>query len=67
MYKSGHNKLSDAVKGFKKKGTEGSLTRIAHSKGYSSPIKFARHVMADKKDYSPKTVKKANWAKNMNS
>jgi hypothetical protein len=66
MYKSGHKRLSSAAGDFKKKGTEGSLTRIAHEHGYKKALPFARHVMSDKKDFSPKVVKKANWARNMN-
>jgi hypothetical protein len=48
------------------KGTVGSFTKWAHSRGYSKPIEAARHVMAHKDKYSPSIVKKANWARNMN-
>jgi hypothetical protein len=55
-----------SVARMKKKGTVGSLTKIAKSHGYSSALPFAHHVMADKKDFSPKVVKKSNWAVNIN-
>lgn len=56
-----------ANKRMEEKGTKGSFTKWAHSHGYSSPLKAAKHVMADKGKYSPKIVKKANYAKNVNS
>jgi hypothetical protein len=58
--------IQGANERMKKKGTEGSLTRIAERHGYSSPLGFAKHVMADKKDFPAKTVKKANFAVNAN-
>lgn len=66
MYKSGQKQLSSAAEDFKRKGTEGSLTRIAKQHGYASAMPFARHVMSHKDKFSPKVVKKANWANNMN-
>ena len=55
-----------SVKRMKEKGTEGSLTRIAEKHGYSSALPFAKKVMAHTENYSPKVVKKSNWAVNMN-
>lgn len=56
-----------ATKKMEEKGTEGSLTRIAHHSGYDSPLEFARHVMAAPKgEYSTKTRKKAGFAANIN-
>jgi hypothetical protein len=55
-----------ASKKMKEKGTEGSFTKIAQSAGYSSPLEYARHVMAAPDEHSPSTVKKANFAKNVN-
>lgn len=67
MYKSGGKRWAQkATERMKRKGTEGSLTRIAHSHGYSSPLKFARHVEANPSDYSSKTEKKARFAANIN-
>lgn len=66
MYKSGHKWAQKANKRMEKKGTKGSLTRIAHEHGYSSPLKFARHVEANPDDYSPKTEKKSRFAANIN-
>lgn len=54
-------------KEIKRKGTEGVFTQKAHSAGYSSPIKYARHVMAHTEDYPAKTVHEAAFAKNINS
>jgi hypothetical protein len=48
------------------KGTVGSFTKIAHSAGYDSPLEYARHVMAAPEKFDPSTVKKANFAKNIN-
>lgn len=48
----------------KKKGTEGSFTRIAKRMGMSTGA-AARHIMAHKDDFSPSTVKKANFARNV--
>jgi hypothetical protein len=49
-----------------KKGTVGSFTEIAHRAGYDSPLEYAKHVMAAPSAHSPSTVKKANFAKNVN-
>jgi len=50
----------------KKKGTEGSFTKLAHEAGYDSPLEYAKHVMAAPDNFSSSTVKKANFAKNIN-
>lgn len=50
-----------------RKGTEGSFTKQADAAGYSSPIQYARHVMAHTEDYPAKTVHRAAFAKNVNS
>lgn len=44
-------------------GTKGTLTAAAtrHNMG---PQEFARHVLAHKDEFSPKMVKKANFARN---
>lgn len=54
-------------KEMKEKGTEGAFTEQAHRAGYDSPIKYARHVMANTEDYPAKTVHRAAFAKNINS
>ena len=48
----------------KEKGTEGSFTNIAKRHG-EEPKEFASHVMANKEQYDPKVVKKANWLRNV--
>jgi len=55
-----------ASKKMEKKGTVGSFTKIASSAGYDSPLEYAKHVMANPSSHSPSTVKKANFAKNIN-
>lgn len=59
--------MQKANERMKEKGTEGSFTRWAKSHGYSSPLKAAKHVMANKDKYSSSIVKKANFARNANS
>lgn len=49
-----------------KKGTVGSLTRMAHRAGYSSPLAYARKIKNDP-HASGKAKKKANWAVNINA
>ncbi|MGH9437891.1 MAG: helix-turn-helix domain-containing protein [Terriglobia bacterium] len=56
--------IQNASKRMKKKGTEGSFTRIAKRMGMSTGA-AARHIMAHKDDFSPSTVKKANFARNV--
>ncbi len=58
--------LSDAAKGFKAKGSEGTLTAAAHRAGYGSALDYARHEKNDP-DASTKMKRKAQWALNMNS
>jgi hypothetical protein len=55
-----------ATNKMEEKGTEGSFTKIAHRAGYSSPLEYAREVMAAPSEHSSETVKKANFAKNVN-
>jgi len=55
-----------ATKRMEEKGTVGSLTRIADKAGASSPLSYAKKVMAAPENYSSAVVKKANFAKNIN-
>ena len=56
-----------AARRMKEKGTEGKLTKKAHSAGYDSPLEYARHVMAAPEgQYSGDTRKEANFARNIN-
>lgn len=67
MYKaSGKRWAQKASDRMEKKGTKGSLTRIAKSHGYSSPLAFARHVEANPGGYSSKVEKKSRFAANIN-
>jgi hypothetical protein len=59
------NWIQKSVAGFKKRGTEGSFTRMAKSAGYDSPKEYAHHVMAHKDEASPEKVRKANWLVNI--
>lgn len=54
-----------AAKSMRKRGTVGSLDRIAKRYGMSG-IEFARKVMANPSKYPSSTVKKANFAVNIN-
>jgi len=56
-----------ATKKMEEKGTVGSFTTVAHKAGYDSPLEYAKHVMAAPDEFSPSTVKKANFAKNVNA
>lgn len=63
----GSNKWAQkAEERMEKKGTKGSLTRAAHKAGYSSALGYAKHIKADKDDFSPKMRKKANFAVSIN-
>ena len=56
-----------ATKKMEEKGTEGLFTKKAHAAGYSSPLEYARHVMAAPSgEYDTKTRKEAGFAKNLN-
>lgn len=56
-----------AAESIKERGTEGVFTEKAHSAGYSSPLEYARHVMAAPEGkYDPSTRKQANYARNVN-
>jgi hypothetical protein len=63
----GHKWAQKATKKMKEKGTEGSLTRAAHSAGYDSPLEYAHHIKSHKDEYSGKMRKKANFAANINA
>jgi hypothetical protein len=54
-------------KEIKRKGTEGAFTEQASKAGYSSPLEYARHVMSAPEEYPTKTVRRASFAKNVNS
>ena len=59
--------MQKANREMKKKGTEGSFTKQAHSAGYDSPLAYAQHVMnAPEGEFSGQTRKRANFAKNAN-
>lgn len=58
--------IQKAVKGMEKSGTKGSLTRAAKNAGYDSAMKYARHIMSNKDNFSDKMVQKANFAINAN-
>lgn len=47
-----------------KKSHKGLLTEQAKSAGYKSPSAFAHHVLANKEDFKPATVKRAVFAVN---
>jgi hypothetical protein len=62
-----HKWAQKATKDMEEKGTVGTFTKQAHSAGYSSPLEYARHVMAAPKgEYTPETRKRAGFAKNIN-
>lgn len=66
MYKAATDKWAQkADEKMEEKGTKGSLTKAAHSAGYSSPIEYAHHILASK-DASTKMKRKANFAVNIN-
>ncbi len=56
--------IQNATERMKKKGTEGSFTRIAKRMGMGTE-EAASKIMANKDKYSSATVKKANFAKNV--
>ena len=56
--------IQKAAEDMKRRGTEGSFTRIAKRMGMSTQA-AARKIMANKEDYPASTVKKANFAKNV--
>lgn len=56
--------IQAASKKMEEKGTKGSFTRIANKMGMSTK-EAASHIMANKEDYPAKTVKKANFARNV--
>lgn len=56
--------IQSATERMKEKGTKGSFTKIAAKMGMSTGA-AAKKIMADKKDYSSATVKKANFARNV--
>ena len=59
--------LQPAAKKMKKEGTEGLFTKKAHAAGYSSPLEYARHVMAAPEGkYPGDTRQEANFARNAN-
>jgi hypothetical protein len=56
--------IQAATKRMEKKGTVGTFRRIAHRMGMSTK-EAADRIMSNKEAYSAKTVKKANFAKNV--
>lgn len=59
--------VQKAARKMKEKGTEGSLTKAAHSAGYDSALEYAHHIMAAPEgEYSGKLRKKASFAANIN-
>jgi hypothetical protein len=59
------NSLAKARERMEEKGTVGAFTAQAKSAGYDNVQEFARHVLANKDDYSGETVKRAQFAANM--
>lgn len=55
--------LQKASKEIEDKGTEGVFSAKAKKAGMSTK-EYAAHVMANKDDFDPKTIKQANFAKN---
>ena len=64
----GHKKWAQkASEKMEQKGTVGTFTKQSHAAGYSSPLEYARHVMAAPEgEFSPTTRKRAGFAKNIN-
>lgn len=58
--------IQKARASMERRGTEGAFTRQAKSSGMEVQ-QFARHVLANKEDYSSTTVKRASFAKTMRS
>ncbi len=56
--------IQKAAESMKRRGTEGSFTRIANRMGMSTGA-AARKIMAHKSNYPASTVEKANFAKNV--
>ncbi len=56
--------LQNANERMEKKGTKGSFTKIANRMDMSTAA-AARKIMANKDEYSPSTVKKANFARSV--
>lgn len=56
--------IQKSVEKMKRKGTEGSFTRIAKRMGMSTE-EAASHIMAHKDRYPAGTIKKANFARNV--
>ena len=54
--------MQEVSEGIEKKGTKGAFTRQAKARGMGTQ-QFARKVMSNKETYSPKTVKRANLAR----
>ncbi len=57
--------LQKADKSMKKRGTVGEFTRKAKAAGYDDVQEYARHVLANKKDYDEETIRQAQFAANM--
>lgn len=56
--------IQDAVARMKRKGTAGALTRAAKRAGFNSALAYARHILANKSQYSRVMVQRAQFAVN---
>jgi len=57
--------LQKADKKMEEKGTKGEFTRKAKAAGYDNVQEYAKHVLANKKDFDAETIKQAQFALNM--
>jgi len=57
--------LQKADKSMEKRGTKGEFTRKAKAAGYDNVQEYAKHVLANKKDFDEETIKQAQFALNM--
>lgn len=57
--------LQKADKKMEEKGTKGEFTAKAKKAGYDNVQEYAKHVLANKKDFDEETIKQAQFAANM--
>ena len=57
--------LQKADKKMEAKGTKGAFTAKAKKAGYDNVQEYAKHVLANKKDFDEETIKQAQFALNM--
>ena len=57
--------LQKADKSMEKRGTKGEFTRKAKAAGYDNVQEYAKHVLANKKDFDEETIRQAQFAANM--